>query len=79
MHREAAGLATVVPMMNFEEVLHHTGAPLIAFPRQIMASARLKRRVQCSEVETMLGDVRGSLGAMEAGWSTEELYFVLIT
>ena len=36
MHREAAGIATVVPMMNFEEVLHHTGALLIAFPRQIM-------------------------------------------
>jgi len=36
MHREAAGIATLVPMMNFAEMSHQIGDQLIAFPRQTM-------------------------------------------
>ena len=49
MHREAAGIATLVPMMNFEEMSHQMGAQLTAFPRQIMELMnwfRHARRVQ---------------------------------
>jgi len=46
MHRKAAEIARVVHETNFEEMSHHTGAPLIAFPRQIMELTNWFRHVQ---------------------------------
>jgi len=34
MQREAAGIATLLPIMNFVEISHQTGAQFIALSRQ---------------------------------------------
>jgi len=46
MYRKAAGIARVVRETNFEEMSHHTGAPVITFPHQIMELTNWFRHVQ---------------------------------
>lgn len=36
MQSEQAGMATELPIMNFAEISHHTGAQLITFALQTM-------------------------------------------